>query len=263
MSREDFEPLAWARKGIPRVEAERWWHGGLSLADALRWRERFGVDEAIAWRTAGVTSPAEARAWRVAGVDAAEVSGWRDAGIGFAEAATWHEFEYTLEEAKKLKAEGKSPSESFRRRVQLMQSQPGPTVVGPRGRPGGGRSPATGMQRFFERVGRSQGALVHTYLTRQWYDDEAIAWAEQRIEAGDALAWKEIGIGPAEAGRLVKDGATPAGTMREWWQAGIPFDEVAAWIGAGLSPTEAAEQRAKGVTAERAAVMRALRDPGE
>ena len=25
VGREDFEPLVWARKGIPRAEAERWW----------------------------------------------------------------------------------------------------------------------------------------------------------------------------------------------------------------------------------------------
>ena len=77
-----------------------------------RWCERFDPEEAIAWRAAGVTNPGEARSWRIAGVDAGEVAGWRDAGIGFAEAAAWREFEYPLEEAKKLKAEGKTPSES-------------------------------------------------------------------------------------------------------------------------------------------------------
>jgi hypothetical protein len=263
MSREDFEPLAWAAKGIPRAEAERWYRDGLSLADALRWRESFEVDEALAWRRAGVTSPGEARSWRVAGVTASAVGGWRAARIGFAEAAAWREFDYSLEEAKKLKAEGKSPSESFRQRVQLMQSQPSPaTGRGWFGRVGGGKS-RTDVHRFLERLGRRQSPVVHSYMFRQWFDDEAVAWAEQDIDAGEALAWKELGLKPAEARPLVKEGATAASTMRVWWQAGIPFEEVAAWLGAGLTPEEAAAQRAKGIDADRAAVLRALRDPDE
>jgi hypothetical protein len=268
MSREDFEPLVWVRKGISRTEAERWWQGGLSLAEALRWCEKFEPEEAIAWRAAGVTSPAEARAWRVAGVDADEVAGWRDAGIGFAEAAAWREFEYSLEEAKKLKAEGKAPSESFRQRVSLMRSTvQAPTPMLGRGSryvvPGGKGIRGDIVQRFMQAVGRAQPQIVHSYFTRSWMDDEALAWAERGVDAGDAQVWKELGIAPDEAGRLTKAGETALGTMRAWWEAGIPIDEVAAWLGAGLTPAEAAEHRAKGITAERAAVMRALRDPGE
>ena len=268
MSREDFEPLAWVRKGIPRREAERWWEGGFGLAEALRWCEKFEPEEAIAWCAAGVTSPAEARAWRVAGVGESEVSGWREAGIGFAEATAWREFEYSLEEAKKLKAKGKSPSESFRKRVGLMQSSQPPTPAIGRGASwivtgSGASAPGDVVQRFMQAVSRAQPQIVHSYFSRQWMDDEARAWAERGVDAGDALVWKELGVAPEEAGRLTKAGETALGTMRARWEAGVPIDEVAAWLGAGLTAAEAAEHRANGITAERAAVMRALRDPDE
>jgi hypothetical protein len=270
MSRDDFEPLAWAARGIPREEALRWWEGGLTLAETMRWRERFSAEETIAWRAAGVTSPFEARSWCVAGVGANEVAGWRDAGIGFAEATAWHEFGYSLEEAKKLKAHGKTPSDSFRRRVQNMPSQPMRSVQSGAHRRGltmTGQGMTAGVaglaQSFVQAMRGRQGHLLPGYLSRRWLDDEALVWAQRGIDAADALVWKELGIAPEEAARLQKAGQTPVATMRAWWDAGIPFDEVAAWLGAGLTPAEAAEQRAKGITAERAAVLRALRDPDE
>ena len=215
---EDFRPLDWAAKEIPREEARLWWKSGFCVADALHWRERFTVDEAAAWRAAGATTLREARSWLVAGVEASEVAGWRQAGIGFAEAAAWREFGYSLEEARKGKAVGKTPREAFRRRVGNMRSGPGPATQSSRnvtfgsgsfvalnrlGSRGMGRG--ANMQRFVERVqgrGGQGGRLLHSYFMRQWFDDEALAFAEAGIDAGDALVWKEFGIAPAEAARL-------------------------------------------------------------
>lgn len=100
-------------------------------------------------------------------------------------------------------------------------------------------------------------------MTRQWFDDSAVAWAREGIDAVEAQLWKELGLRPAETGRLVRKGATVHQTVRDWWAAGIPIDEVSDWIGAGLKPQEAADQRARGVTAEQAAALRALRDQAD
>jgi hypothetical protein len=266
---DDFSPLAWAAKQIPRGEAEQWWRSGFTLAEALGWRERFGVAEAASWREAGIRTQAEARSWQIAGVDAGEVGGWLDAGIGFAEASAWREFGYELGEARRLKAEGKGPSASFLGRVRLMRSRPAagraaraaswvPYASGPGRRSGAGSHPA---QRFFEKLqgARRDPQLLHGYVREQWLDDEAVAWAREGIEAANALLWKEFGIAPADAAAAEKDGRTAATTIRAWWKAGIPPDEVRAWLGAGFTPEEAAAQRARGVDAERAAVLRALR----
>jgi hypothetical protein len=102
--------------------------------------------------------------------------------------------------------------------------------------------------------------MLHSYLARQGFDDAAVAWAKQGIDAAEAPIWEALGLRPNEAGRLVRKGATLAGTVRDWWRAGISIGEVADWIGAGLTPKEAASQRAKGITAEQAAALRALRD---
>jgi hypothetical protein len=266
---DDFSALEWAAKQIPRSEAERWWWSGFTLAEAPGWRERFGVEEAVRWREAGIRTQAEVRSWQIAGVGAGEVGGWLEAGIGFAEASAWREFGYELGEARRLKAEGKGPSESFRGRVRLMRSRP----AAARGAPSGswvpyasvsGRTSGAGShpaQRFFEKLKGARGGpqLLHGYLRQQWLDDEAVAWAREGIEAASALLWKEFGVAPTDAAAAEKDGRTAAATIRAWWEAGIPPDEVRAWLGAGFGPEEAAAQRARGVDAERAAVLRALR----
>jgi hypothetical protein len=266
---EDFRPLDWVSKQIPRSEAEQWWKSGFTLAEALRWREHFGVEEAARWRTAGIRAQAEAQSWRIAGVAADEVSGWLEAGIGFAEALAWHEFGYELAEARRLKAEGKTASQSFRGRVQKMSSRRAGGRA-PRGQGwaryasssggllGRGTHPA---ERFFEKLQGTPGGMqvIQGYVQHQWFDDEAIAWAMQGFEAADALVWKEFGVSPADAAVAKKEGRTAAATIRLWWEAGIPPDEVGAWLGAGFTPDEAAAQRAQGVSADRAAVLRALR----
>lgn len=114
-------------------------------------------------------------------------------------------------------------------------------------------------------VGRFAGAnlpgpIIHSYMLRQWFDDEVYEWAKEHVDAADAQLWKELGVTPAEAGRAQRRGLTAVTVVGEWWRAGIPIVEVADWLGAGLSAAEAAAQRAKGITAEQAAALRALRD---
>jgi hypothetical protein len=266
---EDFRPLDWAARQVPRTEAEQWWRSGLTLGEALRWRERFGVEETARWRKAGIRTPKEARSWQIAGVGVDEVSGWLEAGIGFAEASAWHEFGYELAEARRLKTEGKTPSESFRRRVQKMSSSPAGARIQdarrsrrfPSGSAGPAWASAQGAQRFIEKVRTRPGSgqLIQGFLQRQWLDDEALVWATQGIDAADALVWKEFGISPADAAAAKNNRTTVAATLRSWWEAGIPPDEVGVWIGAGFTPEEATAQRAEGVSADRAAVLRALR----
>jgi hypothetical protein len=258
MSRPDFESLAWANKGIARDEAERLYQAGFDLAEAVAWRTRFGTHDALRWRASGVTTLREARAWLVAGVRAVEVAGWKGAEIGFAEAAAWHEFGYSLAKAKALKANGTSPSEAFRKEVK---SRPSPKPRQLQARSWMPSSQLSPQHQFLQKMQNSPNQQVlHGYFSRSWFDDDALRWAEQGVDAGDALVWKAFGIEPAEAATLEQAGATAAGTMRAWWEAEIPPDEVAAWLGAGLTAEEAAVQRAAGVTAERAAVLRALRD---
>jgi hypothetical protein len=94
--------------------------------------------------------------------------------------------------------------------------------------------------------------MLHSYMTRQWFDDEAVAWAKAGIDGAEAPVWKALGLHPGEAGRLDRQGATLADTVRDWWRAGIPVGEVADWIGAGLTPEEAFRERSgRGVASPR------------
>jgi hypothetical protein len=100
--------------------------------------------------------------------------------------------------------------------------------------------------------------VLQSYIQHRWFDDDALEWAKQGIEAQDAYTWLELGIRSSEAGKFTIGERTLGDTIREWWGAGIPLDEVAEWSGAGLSAGEAADQRARGISAERAAALRAL-----
>src|SRR5260370_951405 len=114
------------------------------------------------------------------------------------------------------------------------------------------------VQAFVEAGVPLQG--LHSYIARQEFGDEAVAWASEGIDGGEAPVWRALGFRPREGRRLVRNGTTLADTVRDWWHAAIPIGEVADWIGAGLTPEEAAGQRANGITAEHAAALRALRD---
>lgn len=150
------------------------------------------------------------------------------------------------------KRAGRSPVQAYGRAQRVsMAGASAPTAHAG----GGGPDP----RRFMEAIQHRDPGVMHSYMQRQGFDDEAIAWATHRIDATDALAWKELGLTPVEAGRHQTEGISAMQVAKAWWQSGIPFDEVADWIGAGLTPKEAAEQRAKGVSAERAAILRSLR----
>jgi len=235
---------------------DEWLTAGFRQEDAEVWRGwRFRLPQAQAWRAAGVEDGLRAAQWATARVTPVTVRDWQAAGVDATEAVQWHEFGFDLAAAKRHKAQGRGPVDAY------QHAQPTVHLAVP--------SSATG-------VPANLGATVHrltaqgvpmqvlqSYAARQWYDDEAVAWAEQHVDAGDAQLWKALGLQPREAGRLARRGVAALSVVTDWWKAGIPFEEVADWLGAGLSADEAAAQRAKGITAEQAAALRALRDEDE
>jgi hypothetical protein len=249
-------------RGFERLEPggfdpERWRELGFTKESALSWcKHRIGLQDAVRWRRAGVTEPIDAVRWKIAGIGPDTVREWVYAKIEAREAVAWTELGFSVVEARKEKRAGRTAVQAYGRahRVRTAVSYP-PAPPPPPGRRRAGPDP----RRFMETVRGRDPRVMHSYMQRQWFDDEAIAWATHGIEAGDALAWKELGLTPVEAERCGGRDVSPMRTAKAWWQAGIPFEEVADWIGAGFSPEEAARQRAKGVSAERAAVLRSLR----
>ena len=237
-------------------DARPWETVGISEQDALAWSERkFHPAEAQRWQHAGVSDAADAVSWKIAGVVPDRVREWLYVEIDAREAAAWIELGFTVAEARKHKRAGRTPVQAYGRQHRAR---------GPGAAAGAQLLPGTPQHRvdprhFMEAVRRRDPAVANSYMQRQWFDEEALAWALHGIEASEALTWKELGLTPVEAEQQQSKGMNAIQTLKAWWQAGIPFDEVADWIGAGLSPSEAAQQRANGVTAERAAVLRSLR----
>jgi hypothetical protein len=236
-------------------DPERWRELGFSKESALGWfKHRIEPQEALRWQRAEVTEPIDAVRWKIAGIGPDTVREWVYAKIDAREAVAWTELGFTVVEARKEKRAGRSAVQAYGRAHRVGITGPGSSS--PQARLSNLRADP---RRFMETVRGRDPRVMHSYMQRQWFDDEAIAWAAHGIEAADALAWKELGLTPVEAERHRTRDVSPMQAAKAWWQAGIPFDEVADWIGAGLSPQEAAQQRAKGVTAERAAVLRSLR----
>jgi hypothetical protein len=238
-----------------RFNPERWRELGFSTESGLAWFEhRIEPRDALRWQRADVGEPIDAVRWKIAGIGPDTVREWVYAKIDAREAVAWTELGFNVAEARKQKRAGRSAVQAFghARRISAATTYPPAPPAALSRVTGGHRS-------FMEAVRGRDPRVMHSYMQRQWFDDEAIAWATHGIEAADALAWKELGLTPAEAERYRTREMSPMQAAKAWWRAGIPFDEVADWIGAGLSPEEAVQQRANGVTAERAAVLRSLR----
>ncbi|WP_158893567.1 hypothetical protein [Amycolatopsis anabasis] len=234
---------AWLAAGWRRPEAQAW----------RRWN--FTLDQAREWRESGVAEALTAAQWQAAGVEPRAVGDWVAARITSAEAVRWHEFGYDLEQAREHAKQGRGPDEAYQQETIARRFT------------GGSRQPRMAAARSGERIqaflkAGVQHDVVRGYLSADWLDDTALAWAEQGIQVWDARIWKSLGLTPAEAAELQQAEVTPMRAVEEWWRAGIPFDEVADWLGAGLTAAEAAEQRAAGVTVEQAAALRALRRGG-
>ncbi len=231
------------RDGDEPEPLDDWLAQGFTRDDAESWRGwRFMLREAQAWRRAGVTEALHAAQWSTARATPKDVGEWRAAGIEATEAVKWHEFGHDLASARREKARGHDPVTASR--VLFTGTATG--------------GPGLGVGRFA--AANIPSRVMHSYLLRQWTDDEAVEWAKEHIDAADAQLWKELGVTPPEAGRAQRRGLTAITVVGDWWRAGIPIAEVADWLGAGLSAEEAAAQRAKGITAEQAAALRALRD---
>jgi hypothetical protein len=235
---------------------DEWLNAGFEQKDAELWRSwRFSLAQARAWLAAGVEDGLRAAQWATARVTHMTVREWRAAGIDATEAVQWHEFGFDLAVAKTHKAQGRGPVDAYGH----VQQSAHLTIIGP----ATGAPPNLGAT--VHRL-TAQGVpmqVLQSYAAQQWYDDEAVAWAEHHVDASDAKVWKALGLRPSEAGRLTRRGVNALSVVADWWKAGIPFHEVADWLGAGLSAEEAAAQRAKGITAEQAAALRALRDDDE
>jgi hypothetical protein len=243
------DPAAWGAQGFSLAQARAFW----------RWR--FTVEQAVAWRQAGVPDGLHAAQWATAGATPGTVGDWRAAGIDASQAVHWHEMGFDLTAARDAVRRGLTPDSAF-----AQSSRAGPSAIA-RAIWSARASPARpgGNLRLIEQL-MSEGIppdLVRGYADKDWDPPEALPWARAGIDGSDARLWQALGLSPAEAARLERKGATPADTMRDWWQAGLPFNEVADWIGAGLTAQEAADQRARGITAEQAAALRALRDQEE
>lgn len=216
---ESADYRAWTDAGFDAQQAERF----------MSWR--IGLDEAIAWCRAGVSDGRNAAQWSAAGVTPDAVNRWRTAGIEASEALMFSEMGLGLAGAIEVKRGGQEPPKGFR------------------------PVPAPGALRPFEEAG-IPARVWHSYLLRQWLDEEALRWARESIDADAALLWRTMGVSPAEAGHLTRDGTAAVDAVRDWWRAGIPLDEVASWIGTGFTPEDAAELHGKGLTAAQAATRR-------
>ncbi len=241
-----------------RFDAERWRELGFSRESGLAWFEhRIEPQDALRWQRAEVVEPIDAVRWKIAGIGPDTVREWVYAKIDAREAVAWTELGFNVADARKQKRAGRTAVQAYGHAHRMNAAVPYPPTP---------PSPQAGLsrvglsnRRFMEAVRGRDPRVMHSYMQRQWFDDEAIAWATHGIEAADALAWKELGLTPVEAERYRTREMSPMQAAKAWRRAGIPFDEVADWIGAGLSPEEAVQQRANGVTAERVAVLRSLR----
>ena len=176
-----------------------------------RWCERFDPEEAIAWRAAGVTSPGEARSWRIAGVErgrggragATRASASPRRRRGTSSSTRSRRRRSSRPRARpRARASAASASSSCRRRRRPTWREARAAGFGRIGRGGPRVRPAA-----VHAADRKLPAASHAQLlSRQWFDDEALTWAELGIDAADARPGRSSASSPAEAKRLANGG---------------------------------------------------------
>jgi hypothetical protein len=95
-----FEPKEankWAGKDIALQEAAEWFNAGFKFDDAIEWRKKFSLREALEWRKLTF--------------DSQKSSNWKEKGFNIREAEKWQDF--NVESALKWRNVGFEPSEAF------------------------------------------------------------------------------------------------------------------------------------------------------
>mgnify|MGYP006174106289 CR=1 FL=1 len=112
------EEAAWAKAGVPHDDVASW----------RRWR--IDPADARAWRAAGVTDGLTAAQWETARVTPRTVRDWVAEGIGPTEAVRWHEFGFGLDGAKAERLLGYQPTcrfqEGLERAIEWYVASLGP-----------------------------------------------------------------------------------------------------------------------------------------
>ena len=227
-----------------------WTAAGFDVGRARRWiGAGFPLDAALRWRAGGVHAPADASAWRAAGVSPHAVLPMLRAGMTPRDAVQWHELGYSHAEAADRHLAGERPRPRRWWRTLLRRRARRPDALAD--------DEADAMRELLASgVG---AATARAYLDAGWRcGEDAASWAATGIDPAGAAAWRAIGLRPAEAAALAAGGADAFDVLRRWWDAGVPREEAASWLVAGFTPDEALRARADGATAERAAVLRAL-----
>lgn len=227
-----------------------WTAAGFDVGRARRWiGAGFPLDAALRWRAGGVHAPADASAWRAAGVSPHAVLPMLRAGMTPRDAVQWHELGYSHAEAADRHLAGERPHPRRWWWTLLRRRARRPDALAD--------DEADAMRELLASgVG---AATARAYLDAGWRRGEgAPAWAATGIDPARAAAWRALGLRPAEAAALAAGGADAFDVLRRWWDAGVPREEAASWLVAGFTPDEALRARADGATAERAAVLRAL-----
>ncbi|MCP2331137.1 hypothetical protein [Actinoalloteichus caeruleus] len=236
--------------GDPVPEDLHEWTGrGVTVAEARQWIDHgFLLDSAERWRTSGVYTAEQALAWRTAGLTPYTVRPLLRAGMTPRDAVRWHELGYGHAEAAERHLAGENPRP---RRWWWRLMAPGPA----------GSSELDDGQHATLRMLLGAGVPAFTaraYLDTGWSGEEAVPWAGSGTSPTHAALYRVMGFTPAEAADLGERGEDPAALLARWWDAGVPRAEVPSWVVAGFTVEEARRARAAGTTAEQAAVLRAL-----
>ena len=224
----------WTARGFTVADARRWIDNGFLLNAAGRWRDRgvYRPDDALAWRTAGLTPYTVQPALR--------------AGMTPADAVRWHELGYTTTDATERHLAGEHPHPRSWLRRLLRRRAPS----------GLGDQQSAGMRALLS--AGVPGSTARAYLDTGWDGRDALPWATTAASPVDAAIYRTIGFDPAEAAKLIEQGHDAAELLTTWWDHSVPRHEVPAWVIAGYTAQQAAHARKTGTTADQAAVLRAL-----
>ena len=250
----------WIRAGFTEQSAKLWSKIGLTIEEALDFKEHFSYSEAISWINAGFRNAALARKWYDSGVSPEEAVIYENFGINQKDALYLINHGITAYDLQKAYSEGKISPENFSIVEISEYIDAGFNPFKESDKEEIERWKSAGFS--LKEIGQWRRAGFSPSEAEKWTSEgisvkEALEWKSRNINFDDAVIFLEFGFSPDEAEKI-PDHYLDKKFLNQWKKKGIqPRDaiifsmanveisEAAKWVNAGFTAEEALAWRSK------------------
>jgi serine/threonine protein kinase len=250
----------WIRAGFTEQSAKLWSKTGLTIEEALDFKENFSYSEAISWINAGFRNATLARKWYDSGISPEEAGIYENFGINPKDASYLINHGITAYDLQKAYSEGKISPERFTIGEISEYIDAGFNPFKESDKEEIERWKSAGFS--LKEIGQWRKAGFSLREAKEWVSGgisfkEALEWKKRNISFDDAVKFLGFGFTPKEAEKIPtrylngeflnewkKKGIEPRDAII-FSMANVELSEAAKWVNAGFTVEEALAWRSK------------------